>query len=282
MKISSIITSFICLLLTACSEENTSAFTLNITDAAVSEADAVIVQFNSVELHSASGDDISIKFDQPKRIDLLQLQGTKSQALVEDYPLPAGKYQSIRLGVDIGNGTSVININGTVHDLNIPSGKQSGLKLVRGFEVPANGEANFTIEFDIRKSVTEAHGEYKLRPTLRLVDNVSVGHLKGEVDLAAYSCDTSNAVVYVYQGTDITPFDINNNDSASIVSSAIVKYNEENTNYTYEIGYLNTGSYTIALTCEANLDNPEQSDDIDFAVSTNVEIEKNSTTIQNL
>jgi hypothetical protein len=71
---------------------------------------------------------------------------------------------------------------GAGHELTIPSGMQSGLKLNRGFDVPAGGSADFTIDFDLHKSVhMTGSGSYMLRPTLRMVDNIMVGSISGTV-----------------------------------------------------------------------------------------------------
>ena len=67
-------------LITACSDDSNQAnsgfVTLNITDAPVDEADAVVVQFSSVTLKS-DNDVLIFDFDTPKSIDLLSLQGVE-------------------------------------------------------------------------------------------------------------------------------------------------------------------------------------------------------------
>jgi hypothetical protein len=67
----------------------------------------------------------------------------------------------------------VVDVGGVCHELTIPSEVKTGLKLNRGFVVPAGGSANFTIDFDLRKSVhlPMSGTDYLLRPTLRLADN---------------------------------------------------------------------------------------------------------------
>jgi hypothetical protein len=55
--------------------------------------------------------------------------------------------------VDPAAGSSYI-IDGTgQHTLTIPSGAETGLKLVQGFTMPVGGIANFTVDFVLSKSV---------------------------------------------------------------------------------------------------------------------------------
>jgi len=122
------------LLLTACSGNVTDTtannlITLNITDAPVDEADAVIVEFSGVTLKSEGNDDINFVFEPAKSINLLALQGTESQALLENVEIPAGEYTQIRLAVNAEFDDvmdSYITINNVDHELRVPSGSQSG------------------------------------------------------------------------------------------------------------------------------------------------------------
>ena len=74
----------------------------------------------------------------------------------------------------------------------VPSGSQTGLKLVRGFTLLAGGSADFTIDFDLRKSVVDPKGGQgmHLKPALRLIDNAQSGTITGTVagELIASAC----------------------------------------------------------------------------------------------
>ena len=74
--------------------------------------------------------------------------------------------------------------DGSIHPLFIPSGNQTGLKLIRGFIIGAGSTHNFTIDFDLRKSVIHPPGlgePYLLKPVLRMVNNLEVGTIEGTV-----------------------------------------------------------------------------------------------------
>ena len=133
-------------------------------------SDFIIVAFSSVQLKSEAEERPQVfDFAEPKEIDLLSMAANLPDAILTAN-LPQGRYEWIRLMVDADKCR--IMSNGVETPLRIPSGEQTGLKLVSGFTVPENGNADFTVLFDVNKSVTKSpNGEYRLRPTLKLVDN---------------------------------------------------------------------------------------------------------------
>lgn len=242
---------------------------LAITDAPVDDATAVVVEFTGVEVKPAGGEAISFDYDEPRTIDLLALQGGGSEVILDDVTVPAGAYDWVRLKVNaVADGTldSYITLNdGSQHELYVPSGSQSGLKLVSGFVVPAGGASDFTIDFDLRKSVVEpmnASTEYVLKPALRIVDNAQVGKISGTVDNARI-VDGCSPAVYVFSGAGVTPDDVDGT-APDPVSSAAVKLDTGTGQYTYTVAFLAPGSYTVAFTCDAAADDPETSDTLTF------------------
>ena len=266
---------------------------LGVTDAPVDEATRVVVQFTGVQVQPAEGQRIDIGFDSPRQVDLLALQGSDSELLLAGETLPAGNYQFVRLQVDAQRDTldSFIEFNdGSQVSLFIPSGSQTGLQLSGGFTVAANGESNFTVDFDLRKSITNPQGQpdYFLRPSLRLVDNATVGHIAGMIDpllVTDDSCsnqiasDTGNAV-YLFTGSDATPDDIGS--AAEPESSAIVRLDDSNGLYSYKIGFVSAGNYTVAFTCQALDDDPEADEEIAFGGQSNVTVTAGSTATANI
>ena len=160
---------------------------LSVADAPVDGAQAVVVKFTGVELTANGGNPVQITFSQPKSIDLLNQSGTAS-AVLFDQPIPAGSYGQVRVMVvaDGDPGNSYIMLaDGTMHGLQVPSGFESGLKLVSGFTVSSSGVVDYTIDFDLRKAITCPPGQAPaciLKPTAKLVDNTTVGNIQGAVD----------------------------------------------------------------------------------------------------
>lgn len=261
----------------------TGTLNLGITDAPVDEAAKVVVKFTGVELKHANGTTSSHDFTSPKTIDLLALQGGASELLLQGKTLTSGHYEWLRLKVvsDQASMDSYIELsNGQQYPLYVPSGNQTGLKLVRGFDVPAGGTASFTIDFDLRKSVVRPSGSsaYKLKPALRLLDNNQVGVVAGVVDngLITQGCVP---VVYLFDGANVAPDDVDG-IAADPIASAAVKLNTSGS-YDYRIGFVATGGYTVSFTCQAALDDPEQNDVLSFSGTRNVSVTAGQTTTAN-
>jgi hypothetical protein len=285
------------------SAAGTGTLSLQITDAAVDSADHVYVQFSGLEIQSADGKRTTLYYcedsmnpgniivsadacttpPKSKQIDLLALNGGVVNPLLQSYTLPSGHYEWIRLMVDTNPMDSYIVVGGTPYDLTIPSGAQTGLKLNRGFDVPAGGSANVTIDFDLRKSVHLANGNYMLRPTLRMVNNIMVGTISGTVDQSLVTTGCTPAV-YVFAGSGVTPDDIDG-IAADPVTTATVKLDNMGA-YRYMAAFLETGSYTIAYTCDAVADDPLVDNTliappVNFSGTTTVSVTANTDTVHN-
>lgn len=257
--------------LAACGGDNadTGTMSLHLTDAPVDAASKVVVEFTGVELHQGGASPQRFHFDEPRQIDLLALTGGESTLLLDEITLPAGRYGQLRLLVNAGKEASDSYIeldDGGKHPLFIPSGNQSGLKLNQGFEVPAGGHASFTIDFDLRKSVTKPEGldgAYILRPTLRLIDNAQSGAIAGSVAPEIVTAEGCSPAVYVYTGAGIEPGDVGSDTEP--LSSAAVTLNNETGSFDYRAAFLSPGEYTVAFTCMAAADDPETDDQIEFS-----------------
>lgn len=257
--------------------------TLAITDAVVDEAAAVVVEFTGVEIKAVGNGPAEVfDFEEPRQIDLLALEGGGSEILLDSEMLPAGDYEWIRLKVNAGRegSDSYVDLDdGSRHALFIPSGNQTGLKLVNGFTVAAGREVDFTIDFDLRRSVIKPpglQGLYLLKPALRLVDNIQVGTIEGEVAAAIAATDCTPAV-YVYQGFDAEPDDLGS-DAGPYVTAA-VKMDEATGAFEYRVAFVPAGDYTVALTCDALDDDPEADDEIEFVAAKNATVKVAETTI---
>jgi len=274
-------------------EESSSGYlSIALTDAPVDEVTEVNVQFTGVTLKPESGDTIEIVFDMPKDFDLLTLTGGMTAELLPDTPVPAGAYNWIRLAVnaefDNVFDSYAMLPTGQV-ELRVPSGSQSGLKLVSGFTVPPDQSINFVIDWDLRKALSNPIGQpgLHLRPALRITDMAAFGTLSGQVTqlwVTQDSCDndlaaqTGNAV-YIYNGTVDTPGDIGDAQHEPL-TTATVRQNESG-QYTYEVHFLAAGDYTATFTCQASADDPESDDDIEFLEPQSFAIEAGTTTIIN-
>jgi hypothetical protein len=292
-------------LLAACggsgSSESTGRLTIGLTDGPVEGASAVIVAFTGVELKAAGdGEPMEpVVFDADScedfnvvtgtcSIDLLELQGTASR-VVFNHELPAGRYNWVRLLVDadMNEMDSYIDFGDDRQcSLYIPSGDETGLKIVSGITVTANGLSEYTLDFDVRKSVTAPPGQagmpatleeacsqnYFLKPAIRIVDTTEVGTIAGTVladTLSDAGCsqdgstgEYQNVAVYVFDnaGGDAVADDIDGDGDP--VTTATVVYDEvlNDGSYAYEAGFLLPQDYLVALTCTTDKDLPDSAD----------------------
>ena len=289
-----------------------SSFSLRLTDAPVDNATAVVMHFVAVELRATNGGWTRVTFLNPKMIDLLKLQGIATADLLINIEAPASDYNEIRLFVDDLPMANYIVIGGISEELKIPSGSTSGLKVKGDFTISKSRSASLIIDFDLRQSIKTAgnsgngngnsgngngnsgngngssgngngnsgngngnSGSYVFHPVLRLASMENVGHISGTVNPADLmtgcsdgNVDTFNAV-YVFNG-HVTPGDIGS-DTEPFTTTRI-DYDNDSMSYIYEAAFLPKGDYTIAFTCNADLDDPDKNDKLVFFNYKNVTV----------
>ena len=114
-----------------------------------------------------------------KTYDLLELQNGVEAVLGEEN-LTVGHYTQMRLVLatkpDDSNNTqdeahpfaNYVMINGNAFELTTPSAKQSGIKLIKGFDIDENTTTTLTLDFDAEKSVHSAGSKWMLKPTITI------------------------------------------------------------------------------------------------------------------
>ena len=257
----------------------TGLLSLGVSDSPIHSADKVCITFNEVELKSASETTV-ITLDPPRKVNLLSFQGANAAPLLIDEEVTAGDYQWMRLGVDAVRGTSggagdtgsdgcdgaasyIVMDDGTVYNLYVPSSANTGLKLVSGFTIPANGSPDFTAEFDLARSITAPPGlspDVLLKPVIRLVNNVEVGMLTGVVASPLATAEACEPSVYVFDdGVTPNPIGIDDDpesteaDPDDPVATAMVAEqlnNDGSVTWNYTIGFMLPGNYEAAFTCD--------------------------------
>ncbi|WP_394132259.1 DUF4382 domain-containing protein [Marinobacter nauticus] len=278
------------------SSGETGSVSVGLTDAPTMELSSVNIAFNAIRLKPADGDWLEFSLDETGVVDLLTLQGGVTEPLITNEEVPAGVYNEIRLIIDTENSYVTKESDGdSQFTLAVPSGEQSGLKLKGDFVVAADSSNNFTIDFDVRKSIVDPQGQaladYMLKPVLRLVDNLEVGAIEGTVDYATIAqtrgtddvegtladCAYSGAV-YVYEGADVEPIDLNvSRDGANPLMVVPVTAQESGSLYEWTAAFLTEGQYTIAYSCQ--LDNNETDEALEFDGQQNVSVVAGETTV---
>jgi hypothetical protein len=183
----------------------TGTVNVQMTDAPSCGYDHVYVTVNQVRINASSsaGDNDSgwtnITLSTPQKIDLLALtNGT--MATLGQATLPAGQYQQVRLVLAQNQGSTVANsvvVSGTSNEqpLATPSATQSGLKIIRPFDVAANSTVDLVLDFNACKSVVQkGNGSYALKPVITATPTTVTGIIDGYIAAAE-----AGATVYAEQ-----------------------------------------------------------------------------------
>jgi hypothetical protein len=185
---------------------------VSLTDAPACGYDAVNVTVSKVRIHrsESAGDDdgawSDIDITPARKIDLLELQNGVLESL-GDVKLEAGRYAQVRLVLEPNGAGAPANSIVLTGDpgkaevpLRTPSGQQSGLKLVHGFEVAAEETMDLVLDFDACRSVVKAgnSGNYNLTPVISVIPIAAAGKLAIDGSVG----ETGAGAVVTAQGHD--------------------------------------------------------------------------------
>jgi hypothetical protein len=91
--------------------------------------------------------------------------------------LKPGHYTQIRLIAD--SGSNVV-VNGVTHSLIIPSGMETGIKIIHEFDIQADFTYDLMLDFDVSRSIQQlGNGEYHMQPVIRAQAALSSGTMIG-------------------------------------------------------------------------------------------------------
>jgi hypothetical protein len=157
-----------------------------LTDSASCGIDHVFVNILKVRVHKSSaaengdgGWTTIIPPDAPVKVDLLTLQN----GLIEDLgiaPLAPGHYTQIRLY--LAKTGNAVDVNGVVSPIKVPSGFQSGIKIIHDFDIKPGQTEEIVLDFDPCRSVVSAGKKFILKPVIKAVLKSVSGAIAGAVD----------------------------------------------------------------------------------------------------
>lgn len=279
----------------------TGSLSIAVTDAPVDDAAAVVVAMTEFEFKPA-GDGPAFRVPvagSPRELDLTEFTDGASATVIDGEIVPAGEYAWMRIYFDESLSFIQLESDGSMYPLVIPSGDQTGFKLVQGFTVPVNGSVSYMLDFDVRQSVVEPPGiagpngeprTFLLKPAVRIMNVEETGGVEGVVDASLVDVNNERCVtgeltgnaVYVFEGLDATLDDVadeETDETAGPLVSDIVEMNNETGAFEYHLMFLLPGPYTLAFTCSAGADGatdadfPAPSDSgFDFDATINVEV----------
>ena len=187
-----------------CSDDNTTAPTggtgfikINLIDAP-GDYQQVNVEVIRVEVHredeADSNSGWSVVSEDTTTVDLLTLTDGNF-AVLADSTLPAGTYTQVRLILSENN---TVMVDSMLHDLEIPSSMNTGLKLNHPFTINDGAMYEFTLDFDADRSIHQTgNGQYKMNPVIRIIVDQMSGGLMGAVEPVA-----ARAMIWTMAGPD--------------------------------------------------------------------------------
>jgi hypothetical protein len=173
---------------------------MSLTDAMSNQFNAMYVTINDVQVHtkgSGNGNNGWVTVSTPnlpKTFNLYELtNGVREQIGLAN--LSAGDYTQMRLmiGTDPDDGINilseahpyanyVIDTDDNYQELKIPSGVQSGYKIVHGFTISPNQTTELTLDFLAEKSVVVGgNGNWHIQPTVKVLNTPEQSIIRGWV-----------------------------------------------------------------------------------------------------
>ncbi len=148
----------------------------------VNGMDSVVIAVSRVEVHKVGSDSTSgwlTLNDSLRYFNLLDLTNG-AKAVLGNSELDAGEYTQIRL--ILTDSCYVVDSNGIKHYLTVPSGTQTGIKLIHNFTITEGNIYELYLDFNVNRSIIiTGHGSYMLKPTINVIPLVISGSISGKV-----------------------------------------------------------------------------------------------------
>lgn len=125
----------------------------------------VNVEIQQVSVHMSGGNWIDLP-THAGIYNLLILQNGIDTSLVNTFPLPAGKITQMRLLLGTHN---TVMVDSVVYPLTVPSGTETGIKLIGNETVNPNQLLIVKLDFDANASVVASGTTYQLKPTVKVI-----------------------------------------------------------------------------------------------------------------
>lgn len=179
------------------SSSSTGTLSLSLTDATTYEYNAVYVTIKEVQVHKDGDEDSNWKVvvSPNKTYNLLELvNGIREELGITE--LETCHYTQMRLiiGNEHDNAINIlseshkyanyiVDHDNYYHELKIPSGFQSGVKIVHGFDINQNQTTELILDFDASRSIVKAgkNEQWLLKPTIKVLNTNEYSIIRGTV-----------------------------------------------------------------------------------------------------
>jgi len=297
-----------------CSDDNDdnepASLTLSFSDAPLEDLKEVVIEVERIEFRRSEGDDLVVEmFDLSTsagansfQIDLLMFTGRNSFEVLTGLTVEADFYNEIFIGINTdenANTSYVLDDEDMQRVLRV--NEDSGGLTLEGRQIDADNE-NITVEFGLARALkfNANDDSYTLdEEGIVLVDETLASSLGGTVDEDLFDAVDECSVVdgdatvgnrvYLYEGTDLDRealadvFTANADNSAGrIAPYAASTLRDESLGWQFTFGFLPSGNYTLAFSCNAEEDDARTIDDITVPLPDNQIIEVSLDTQQNI
>lgn len=255
MRILSLLFLSAMLIFTSCDNDEKAArrIQVRLTDAP-GDYDTVNIDLQRVEAHLSGGNEQNgwVTLNTNSGVyNLLELTNGLDTLIVND-ALPAGEISQIRLV--LGTENSLV-VDGQRHDLTVPSGAETGLKLNIHEEFLEGITYKVLLDFDAARSVVKAgaSGKYLLKPVIRTISEAQDGAIRGVVTPAELM-----PAVMAIQGEDTISTYAGENGEFLLMAvpegtyKVLVNGGEENGSKTIENVSVLNGQVTVVDTVKFN------------------------------
>ncbi|AOW77156.1 hypothetical protein A3Q34_09990 [Colwellia sp. PAMC 20917] len=245
-------------------------FSLGISDAPIDEADSVFIEIDEITI-SGTETTVITEFTNDNneivetiKVNLLDFQGTDQLKIVDEaqgVTMAPGTYSMELLVVDTGSYVLLEN-DATEYSIKVPSSRlRLGDFEIASTSIQVGDTPAYTIEFSLRESLvmrgnTPTKNGFIIKPHgVHIVSEY--GTLKGNV--SADNTNLGSCIVYLYEGEPTELGDSYDADDETFVgdaptATAPLISTLVAVDGTYSIGFVPTGSYTVALMCGTDID----------------------------
>ncbi len=249
-RFANLMTPLVVLALIGCSKvpsipEGAGRLEIRLTDAPA-DFEAVNITFSEISAHIDS-QWITISVD-TVTVNLLEFTNGKTVEL-SSANVPVGRYTQIRLKIV----NAEVIVSGQTIPVTVPSGAQSGLKLIANFNIIEGETVELMLDFDARRSIIttgpphDPHS-YRLKPTIRVITKTETGSVSGRVSNPEHL-----TVAYAIAGSD------------TVATTAIEKSNGK-----FMLGFLTAGVYLVCI--EDTLNQAYSNDHVEITAGANTQL----------